>query len=129
MPVKIAYVDTSCIVAAAFGEPTAAAVVKRLAKYDRVLSSPLLEAELLSALRREGGELNENYVSAIELVTVDRPLRAEVAKVLSVGYVRGADCWHLATALYLAPNPSELSFVTLDLPQKKVARALGFTTP
>jgi len=127
--VKIAYVDTSCIVAAAFNEPGATAVTKRLAKFDRVLSSPLLEAELYSALRREGRDLNERYIRAIELITVDRPLRAEIEQVLSVGYIRGADCWHLATALYLAADPSELSFVTLDLPQRTAARKLGFPTP
>lgn len=125
---KIAYVDTSCIVAAAFGEPGAAAVTKRLAKFDRVLSSPLLEAELYSALRREGRELSGLHTRAIEFITVDRPLRAEIAKVLSAGYIRGADCWHLATALYLAADPSEMSFVTLDLPQRAVARTLGFST-
>lgn len=125
---KIAYVDTSCIVAAAVSEPSATRVIKRLARFDRVLSSSLLEAELFSALRREGRELADDYMNAIELVTVDRPLRAEVTKVLSAGYVRGADCWHLATALYLAADPSELSFVTLDVPQRKVAGALGFAT-
>jgi hypothetical protein len=40
--------------------------------------------------------------------------------------MRGADCWHLATALYVAPNPSELTFLTLDLAQRKVAKTLGF---
>jgi len=125
---KVAYVDTSCIVAAAFSEPSATNVIKRLARFDRVLSSTLLEAELFSALRREGRELADDYMNAIELVTVDRPLRAEVTKVLSAGNVRGADCWHVATALYLAADPSELSFVTLDVPQRKVAGALGFAT-
>jgi hypothetical protein len=42
--------------------------------------------------------------------------------------VRGADCWHLATALYLAPDPGELTFVTLDAHQQSVAKSLGFRT-
>jgi hypothetical protein len=46
--------------------------------------------------------------------------------VLRVGYRRGADSWHLATALYLAPDPVAISFLTLDEPQLRVARALGF---
>lgn len=125
---KIAYVDTSCRVAAAYSESSATNVIKQLARFDRVLSSTLLEAELFSALRCEGRALTDDYMHAIELVTVDRPLRAEVTKVLSAGDERGADCWHLATALYLAADPSELSFVTLDVPQRKVAAALGFAT-
>ncbi|HEX9564514.1 MAG TPA: hypothetical protein VF981_11105 [Gemmatimonadaceae bacterium] len=65
----IAYVDTSCIVATAFGEKDAAAIARRLSRF-----------------------------------------------------------WHLATALYVMPDPSQLAFVTLDATQRKVARALGFKT-
>lgn len=123
-----AYVDTSCIVATAFGEKDAPAIARRLSRFDRVLSSPLLEAELFSALRREGREVTNVWSSAIEFVIVDRPLSAEVARVLAAGYLRGADCWHLATALYVTPDPAQLAFVTLDATQRKVARALGFKT-
>ena len=123
-----AYVDTSCIVAAAFGEKEAAPVTRRLARFDRVFSSPLLEAELFSALVREGREVSDVWSVAIEYVIVDRPLSAELTRVLEVGYLRGADCWHLATALYLAPEPSKLAFVTLDASQRKVAKSLGFLT-
>ncbi len=45
---------------------------------------------------------------------------------LTSGYVRGADCWHLATALYLAEDPQKMSFVTVDERQRAVTRALGF---
>ncbi|MDQ3242819.1 MAG: PIN domain-containing protein [Gemmatimonadota bacterium] len=123
-----AYVDTSCIVAAAFGEATAVRVTKRLARFDRVLSSPLLEAELLSALMREGRPPTDAYSSAIELVIVNRPLSTEIGRVLEAGYLRGADCWHLATALYVAADARGLTFVTLDSQQRKVATALGFKT-
>ena len=123
-----AYVDTSCIVATAFGEKDAVAIARRLARYDRVLSSPLLEAELFSALLREGREVTSEWSSAIEFVIADRPLSHEVTRVLSAGYLRGADCWHLATALYIAPDPASLTFITLDATQRKVARVLGFTT-
>lgn len=51
---------------------------------------------------------------------------AEIARVPAAGYVRGADCWRLAAALYVAPEPGELSFVTLDARQREVAAALGF---
>jgi predicted nucleic acid-binding protein len=125
---KSAYVDTSCIVATAFGEKDAAAVVRRLSRFDRVLSSPLLEAELFSALRREGREVAATWSAAIEFVMVDRPLTEELTRVLAAGDLRGADCWHLATALFVTPEPSELAFVTLDAGQRRVARALGFLT-
>lgn len=114
--------------ATAFGEKDAVAIARRLARYDRVLSSPLLEAELFSALLREGREVTSAWSSAIEFVIVDRPLSPEVTRVLAAGYLRGADCWHLATALYVAPDPASLTFVTLDSTQRKVARALGFAT-
>jgi len=123
-----AYVDTSCIVAAAFGERDAAAITRRLARFDRVFSSPLLEAELFSVLVREGREVTDTWSAAIDYVMVDRPLGAELTRVLEAGYLRGADCWHLATALYLAPDPSQLAFVTLDASQRKVAKSLGFVT-
>jgi hypothetical protein len=56
----------------------------------------------------------------------DRPLTGEIARVLAAGYVRGADCWHLATALYLTDDPSSLTFLTVDERQKSVAVSLGF---
>ncbi len=123
-----AYVDTSCIVATAFGESEAVRIVARLSRFDRVLSSPLLEAELWIALLREGREITDAYSSAIDFVVVERPLSAEVRRVLDAGYVRSADCWHLATALYLAPRPRDLTFLTLDATQRKVAKILGFRT-
>src|SRR5690606_9392750 len=47
-----AYVDTSCLVALAFGEPGAGAVRTRLESYDRLYSANLLEAELRAAFAR-----------------------------------------------------------------------------
>jgi hypothetical protein len=59
-------------------------------------------------------------------VLPDRPLGGEIGVVLSAGYLRGADLWHLASALYLAGNPRNLPFITLDERQEVVARKLGF---
>jgi hypothetical protein len=55
----------------------------------------------------------------------DRPLGPEIVRVLEAGYARGADVWHLATALYLADDPADLPFLTLDVRQRELARALG----
>ncbi len=121
-----AYVDSSVLVGIAFGERRAAAVARRLRNFTRLVAAPLLEAELLSALRREDRDLDEGWLTAVTWVQPDRSLRPEIGRVLSAGYVRGADCWHLATALYLAEEPASLSFLTLDLRQGKVASKLGF---
>jgi hypothetical protein len=45
--------------------------------------------------------------------------------ILSIGYVRGADLWHLAVALFLDPK-REIDFMTLDERQRDVSRKLGF---
>jgi predicted nucleic acid-binding protein len=123
---KLAYVDTSCLVAVAFGEPGAAALARRFARFDVLAASDLLEAELRSAFVREGVEPQPALLGGLSWVVPDRPLHAEIARVLAAGYVRGADCWHLASALYLAEDPAAISFITLDERQAAVARALGF---
>lgn len=123
---KSAYVDTSCLVAIALGERGATTLERRLGEFDSLVSSNLLEAELRAALRRERLDGADEVLRDLVWILPDRPLAAEIATVFSAGYVRGADCWHLATALYLAPEPGALSFVTLDTRQREVAGLLGF---
>ncbi len=122
----VAYVDTSCVVAIAFGERGAGPMARKLGEFDELIASNLLEAELLAAFTRERVEPDPSLLSAFAWVIPDRPLHAEIARALKAGYVRGADCWHLATALYVADDPAEMAFLTLDTHQAKVARALGF---
>ena len=121
-----AYVDTSCLIAVAFGERGSTALRRRLAQFDGLFASPLLEAELRAAYRREGVATEPAALEAVSWVVPDRPLSPEIKRVLDTGYVRGADCWHLATALYLAEDPPGLTFLTLDEQQRGVARRLGF---
>ena len=125
---KIAVVDSSCVVAIVFGERAGVAMQKRLEDFDRLFAAPLLEAELLCALRRESLSDLDVDLSAFQWILPSRPLSDEVRRVLAAGYVRGADCWHLASALFLSPEPSEATFLTLDQAQRKVARTLGFET-
>lgn len=125
---KVGYVDTSCLVAIAFGEKGGRGIGRRLQAFDELVSANLLEAELRAAFRREGVEGLPDAATAVSWIIPDRPLNPEIVRVLAAGYVRGADCWHLATALYLAEDPSELTFLTLDARQREVALALGFTT-
>lgn len=126
---KLAYVDTSCLVAIAFAEPGARKVAGRLGRLDRLFSSNLLEAELRSALAREGvsGDAAQDLVTGITWVYPNRPLTQEFDRIITLGYLRGADLWHLACALFLAPDGRDLAFMTLDQSQQRVARRLGFS--
>ena len=123
---SVAYVDTSVLTAIAFDEPGAAAHVQRLGEFARLISSNLLEAELRAAVAREDLLFHEKLIARIEWILPNRTLASEFATVLEAGYLRGADLWHVATALYVSPNPGSLSFVTLDIRQCAVAEALGF---
>jgi len=126
--VTFAYVDTSCLIAVAFDEPGARKLAARLRRFDRLFSSNLLEAELRSALVREGADGHiEDLLSWLTWVYPNRPLTPEYARITAAGYLRGADLWHLANALFLAPDPADLSFLTLDGRQGGVARRLGFS--
>ena len=125
---SVAYVDTSAVLAIGLGDSVGGRVTTRLGTYSSLLSSNLLEAETRAAFHREGLEFDAETLVGIEWVFPDRPLTQEFETVLATGYLRGADLWHLATALYLAQDPAEIAFVTLDVRQEAVAEALGFQT-
>jgi len=124
--VSVVYVDTSVLTAIAFDEPGAAALAGRLGEFIRLVSSNLLEAELRAAFAREEAAFPEGTLDGIDWILPDRPLAPELAATLEAGYLRGADLWHVANALYATPRPESLSFATLDLRQGAVAEALGF---
>jgi hypothetical protein len=115
-------------VALAFGERGGAAPARRLARLDPWLSSNLLEAELRAACARERVTPSMELFQGIKWVLPDRPLTVELKSVFAQGYARGGDAWHLACALYLARDPRELVFLTLDHRQRALARRLGFVT-
>lgn len=121
-----AYVDTSCLVAIAFGERGGAAMARRLQGFDEIVSANLLEAELRATFARERVPLARDYLSGILYVLPDRALGSEIQQALAAGYLRGADLWHLACALYVTGDPGELTFLTLDERQRDVADTLGF---
>ncbi len=121
---NVAFVDSSCLVAVALGEAGAKATVRRLAAYDVLLASSLLEAELLATCARESVQVPSS--AALSWVIPSRRITRELDRVFEAGYLRGADAWHLACALYVSPDPAELHFETLDLAQRKVAQAVGF---
>ena len=99
---------------------------RRSTEFDELVSSNLLEAQLLAAFRREGLDEKTELPVPVSWVVPDRPLSPEIVRVLAAGFVRGVHCWHLATALYLAETPGEISFLTLHARQTDIALALGF---
>ena len=123
----VAYVDTSVLVAVSFNEGNATALATRLGEYPRLVASNLVEAELRAVFARERCRFPQDAVANIEWILPDRRLSSEIATVLEAGYVRGADLWHLATALYAAGAPEDMAFITCDDRQGRVAAALGFT--
>jgi len=126
--VSVAYVDTSCLVAIAFRERGSTALQRRIERFDDLVASNLLEAELHAAFKREGILGDPRLQRAVSWILPERPLSDEIRAVLAAGFVRGADCWHLATALYIADNPGDLTFLTLDERQRAIAGILGFAT-
>ena len=124
-----AYVDSSCLVAIACGEPSARKAAKALRSHSPLLASNLVEAEVRAALSREDTPVGSDIFEGISWVFPDRALSAELQRALEPGRLRGADLWHVACALYLDPTASELVFLSLDVPQQRTAAALGFKTP
>ena len=121
-----AYVDSSAIIAIAFAEPGAMDVARKLDEFSDIRSSNLLEAEVRATYSRMREEFDFDGLTNISWILPDRALTREISMVVEEGYVRGADLWHLATALYMTPDPREVTFVTLDGRQGEVAKALGF---
>ena len=124
----VAYLDSSVMVSIRFGEAEAARLSEEISTFDELISSNLLESEYRAAHAREEREVEPERLSGIRWILPERPLSSELARVFSIRYLRGADAWHLATALSVVDEPSELAFITLDTRQRAVAESLGFRT-
>ena len=125
---RTAYVDSSCIVAVVFEEPTYPGLGSKLGGYDVLFSSNLLEAEVRAAVQREDPGLQpDEILSGISWVHPDRPLTAEIGEVLKSGHLRGADLWHVASAVFLRKAVGTLDFLSLDQRQLEVAGKTGFS--
>ena len=84
---NVAYLDTSALVAVAFGERGGPALAAQLGTFSRLLSSNLLEAEIRAACAREGLDFSEQVLANLEWVLPDRSLRPEITAVLAAGYL------------------------------------------
>ena len=124
---KVGYVDSSMILGLIFEEPGYQRERDRIESFARVFSSNLLEAELRSAVRREGVSDQQlvGILARFDWVHPDRPLTHEFLEVLAAGLLRGADLWHLACALYLRGAYDQVELLSLDRRQIDVADRLG----
>lgn len=120
---SLGYVDTSSLLAVAFSEPRWDDEAARLGRYDRLVSSNLLEAEFRAALAREQVD-DDRLLGLLTWIHPDRSLEPELRQVLGQGYVRGADLWHLACALYLQRSAGPVAFLTADRRQGELAAVL-----
>ena len=74
--------DASVFASLAFREPDAARIRRRLTAFDTVVTSVFTEAELASALRREGVDLPESPLRGAQLIGAPDPLSQEIQEVL-----------------------------------------------
>lgn len=121
-----AYLDSSCTVAILLNESRADRLEQRVGAFDTLVSANLLEAEVRSTMLRERLALPADALAHVRWIFPARALTPEIQRVLSVGYLRGADAFHLACALYFFESPDGATFLTLDGPQRSIAEALGF---
>ena len=102
---RFAYADTSIVRSLAFSEGPGGNGAHRIGDFDGVFASHFLEAEYQSAFQRDNILLPREFLTAISWVDSATPLTEQIARVLLAGQARGADCRHLATALYAAREP------------------------
>lgn len=121
------YLDASAILSVILNEEASEYFFKEI-EGKQLFSSRLLEAEVLSTLKREGIEFSkfEYYEPMITWIMPDRSLKSEVVKILEKKYLRGADLWHLACAMYALGESGNSEFCSLDKSQRAAARANGF---
>lgn len=127
-----AYVDSSVLLAIAFAETGTTLLRRMLGRHDHLVSSDLIVAECLSAGDREkiARSTMLEALHPIGRILPSRSLAPEMAEALDEGYLRGADLWHIACALFIAgEDRAELPFLSRDASQRRVARRLGFPTP
>lgn len=124
---KTAFVDTSVFSRIALREAGHEEVEALLKEFHELKASTLLDAELRSVCKR--AKLDPASVLGFQDVRWVAPpfaLTYQIGRALEEGYLRGADLWHVACALYHRLEVPDLAFVTVDERQADIARALGF---
>lgn len=127
-----AYTDSSFFLSMILGQTDSSDLRVVFAGYDRVVSGDLIVAECLSLARREAMDVDAVLAAldSVSLVHPARSLATEIRQALDEAYLRGADVWHVACALFVAADTqSEIAFLSRDRSQRRVANHLGFQTP
>jgi predicted nucleic acid-binding protein len=121
------YVDSSAITSILLSQSAYPNLQSRLMR-GGLFSSLLLEAEVFSALRRESLSFEEfdQFRELILWIKPTRPLQPEITEVLRRAYLRGADAFHLASAIYAFKNRQDVEFCSLDKSQRSAAETCGF---
>lgn len=129
---SIAYLDSSYILGILFREERYNAHQKRIKSLNHAVTSLFSQAEIMSSLKREAIEFDSfiQMADAIDWLLLGDRLDEELARVFAHGYLRGADAFHLATALWFVgdADTKDCAFLTLDKKQETVAKSLGFST-
>lgn len=127
----VCYLDTSAWIAWKFGQRGKELFDNVDLEKDMVLSSPLLVAEYLSFLKKIERLADTRYEDELEFIRwihpVD-PIFKSCSEVAIKTELRGADLYHLATAVWFTEgHRKELRFLTCDDAQKNAAKKLGFS--
>lgn len=122
------YIDSSALMALLFKQSDHINIKKIMINANELISSNLIIAECFSACTREKFDkiLCWEFLQEISMVIPESKLQLELEKVFHCGYLRGANAYHLACALYLDNNTQELGFLSRDQNQCLVAQQLGF---
>ena len=122
---SVAYIDTSALVAVLFDEPEGGALGSRLDTFSHVVPRTCLKRK--SGRSCTGGACAQPGSSGrYQVGSAGAPTRTRVYESPGSWLSPRRRLWHLATALYLAEDPKDISFLTRDRRQEAVASALGF---
>lgn len=127
----IYYLDTSAWVAWKFAQQGKEVFDSVDLDKDAVVSSPLLVAEYLAFLKKSDRLADTRYEDDLEFIRwihpVD-PMFESCSEVAMQTDLRGADLYHVATAVWFAEGfRKDLKFLTCDMVQRKAVRKLGFS--
>jgi len=126
---KVAYLDSSFLLGILFQEASWQKLQKKLEAFDYVVSTRLMEAEVRSALKREDLEQADfdGLVTGLDWIQPNDELGEPLKQIFDHGYLRGADAYHLAAALWLVGDlAKDCTFLSLDQQQSVIAKKLGF---
>ncbi len=94
-----AYTDTSVLIAIETCQPDYDLYEEEPGRFERLVSSKLLEAEYRSVCMRERRAPSNLRLNKISWIIPARPLTRELESVMTAGYLRGVDLWHVATGI------------------------------